>query len=328
MKTRICALLLVLVLLGTTTTGVMAAETPAETALLVEATASDEVITVKVLLQAGQGVTNGRIVLSYDAQVLTLTGTEAITSFGAVSVNAESAGQVALAWVGSEITEDVTLLTATFTGGKGRVIFTAETTDLYAGTEKLELPAASATVSFNPFVDIDNHWAKDEILETYYAGLFKGITKTQFAPENTMTRAMFVTVLYRMAGEPQVDGLTTDFTDLAEGEYYVPAVAWAVEEGITNGISQTQFAPNKALSRQELATMLYRYAEATGQDVSGKADLSDFADKSAIADWAAEAMAWAVEAQLIEGFPGGYILAALSATRAQTAAILCRYLGI
>ncbi len=328
MKTRICALLLVLVLLAAMTTGVMAAQPPVETGLVVEATANDQLVTVKVLLQAGQGVTNGRIVLAYDAQVLTLASAEAISGFGAVSVNTDSAGQVALAWVGSQITEDVTLLTATFTGGQGSLIFTAEATDLYAGEEKLELPAASATISFNPFTDIAGHWAEDYILDAYYAGLFKGVSQTRFAPEGTITRAMFVTVLYRMAGEPQPEDLTTSFTDLVEGEYYVPAVAWAVEEGITNGISQTQFAPNKALSRQELATMLYRYTQAAGQDVSGQADLSVFVDAAGVAQWAAEAMAWAVDAQLIEGFPGGYLMATTSATRAQTAAILCRYLGI
>lgn len=328
MKTRICALLLVLVLFCTMTTGVMAAETAQETALLVEATSNDEVITVKVLLHGGQGVTNGRVVLSYDAEILTLTGTEAVSGFGKVSVNAETAGQVALAWVGSEITEDITLLTATFTGGVGRVTFTAESADLYMGKEKLELPIASASVSFNPFEDIDNHWARAEILESYYAGLFKGITETRFAPENTITRAMFVTVLYRMAGEPNVDGLTTSFTDLTEGEYYVPAVLWATEAGITNGISQTQFAPGKTLSRQELATMLYRYAEASGQDVSGEADLSGFKDAAAISDWADEAMGWAVDAGILEGFPGGYMMATISATRAQTAVIFCRYLDL
>ena len=329
MKTRLCAILLVLVLLGTMTTGVMAAQPAVNTSLAVEATANGDVITVRVLLQAGQGVTNGRVVLSYDAQALTLSDAAADLAFGAVSVNTQTTGEVAVAWVGSEITEDSTeLLTAVFTGGSGRVTFTAQTVDLYAGTAKLELSPAAATVSFDPFEDIDGHWAQEKILESYYAGLFKGISQTRFAPEGTMTRAMLVTVLYRMAGEPEMEDLSTNFTDLEDGQYYVPAVAWAAQTGVTKGISQTQFAPHKALSRQELATMLFRYAECMGQDVSGRADLSGFVDAAGIADWAADAMAWAVQAQLIEGFPGGWIMAFTSATRAQSAVILCRYLGI
>lgn len=329
MKTRICAMFLVLVLLCAMTTGVMAAQPPEGTGLAVEATAVDEVITVRVLLQAGQGVTNGRVVLSYDAEVLTLTAAQADNDFGAVSVNTQSAGQVSLAWVGSQITEDSTLLlTATFTGGRGRVEFTAEATDIYAGAEKLDLPAASATVAFNPFVDIEKHWAREDILESYYGGLFKGISETRFAPEQAMTRAMFVTVLYRLAGEPEVENLTTSFTDLEADGYYCTAVAWALETGVTKGISQTRFAPYKALSRQELATMVYRYAESCGQDVSGRADLSGFADANAVAHWAADALAWAVDARLIEGFPDGRVMATASATRAQSAVILCRYLEI
>lgn len=203
--------------------------------------------------------------------------------------------------------------------------FAAEAGEVYAGEEKRTVEGDTVSLEYNPFQDIENHWAKEEILKAYHGGLFQGVTGTKFVPEGKMDRAMFVTVLYRFAGSPAVESLETAFTDVDTARYYGAAVAWAVEQGVTNGVSQTQFAPHQAISRQELVTMLYRYAKATGQDVTGQADLSQFVDAGKVAGWAEAAVAWAVKEEILEGYPGSYLLPRGSATRAQAAVIFCRY---
>ena len=130
---------------------------------------------------------------------------------------------------------------------------------------------------------------------------------------------------YQLFDLVRVESLETAFTDVDTARYYGAAVAWAVEQGVTNGVSQTQFAPHQAISRQELVTMLYRYAKATGQDVTGQADLSQFVDAGKVAGWAEAAVAWALKEEILEGYPGSYLLPRGSATRAQAAVIFCRY---
>lgn len=328
MNKRMKALLLALVLLWTVSFGAVSAHAAEGSQWLLDASAEGGIVTVTLTLHRGQGVTNGRAELRYNADTLTLTGVQAAEGFGAVSVNTDDTGQITLAWVGSDITADETLmLTASFAGVKGGASFAAETLEAYASGTKVEIASAAAEVLANPFTDISGHWAEDDILKAYNAGLFKGVTETEFAPDAEMNRAMFVTVLYRMAGSPAVEA-GTQFTDVPAGQFYTEAVAWALETGITNGVSATQFAPEKALSRQELVTMLYRYAVASGADVSGRADLSGYADQGTVAAWAYDAFAWAVDAALVEGMPGGILSPETIAVRAQVAAILCRWLGI
>lgn len=328
MKTRIQALLLVLVLLCTMTTGVFAAEGDAAPQLSVQAGFEAGVTAVDVLLQNAGGVTNGKVTLTYDSALVTLTGTKAADGFGAVSVNTEAEGVVSFAWVGSNIpAEDTLLLTLYFSDAKGDVTYTAEATEVYASGEKVAVAPGSATVVCNPFRDIDHHWAKEDILKAYHTGLVNGMTADTFAPEATLDRAMFVTLLHRMAGSPEA-GSEAPFQDLEAGRYYVQAVTWASELGITKGISQTRFAPHKAVTRQEMATMLHRYAKAMGHETAATADLSRFADAANISGWAEEAMAWAVGMELLVGFPNGYLMPWADATRAQAAVIFCRFLGL
>lgn len=328
MNKRMKALLLALVLLWTVSFGAVSAQAAEGPQWLLNASADGDLVTVTLTLHKGQGVTNGRVALGYNEDTLTLTGVQAAEGFGAVSVNTDAAGQITLAWVGSDITADDTLmLTASFTGARAGGAFTAGTVEAYASGSKVEVASAAVTVAANPFTDISGHWAEEDILKAYHAGLFKGMTETTFGPDEEMNRAMFVTVLYRLAGSPAVEP-TTRFTDVPAGAFYTEAVAWAVETGVTNGVSAAQFAPAKALSRQELVTMLHRYAASTGADVSGRADLSGYADAASVAPWAADAFAWAVDAELVEGMPGNILSPETIAIRAQVAAILRRWLGL
>lgn len=325
MKTRIRALLLVLLLVFAMTTGAWAAGTGSEAQLTMTAEYRAGNAIVTVCLEGSEGVTNGRLTVGYDPEATTLTGSRVLGSFGASSVNEERAGEVSLAWVGSSLTAEKTAMVELTFRATQDAAFTAEAGEVYAGEEKRTAEGATAVLVYNPFLDIENHWAKEEILKAYHEGLFQGISETKFAPEGKIDRAMFVTVLYRMAGSPAAESLETAFTDVDPEQYYAAAVAWAVEAGVTNGVSQTQFAPHKAISRQELVTMLYRYAKVSGRDVTGQADLSQFVDAGKVADWAEVAVSWAVEEEILEGYPGSYLLPRGSATRAQAAAIFCRY---
>ncbi|MBQ7871491.1 MAG: S-layer homology domain-containing protein, partial [Oscillospiraceae bacterium] len=151
-------------------------------------------------------------------------------------------------------------------------------------------------------------------------GLMKGMSDTEFAPNGTLTRGMMVTVLYRLAGEPEVTEASS-FTDVAADAWYADAIAWAQAEGIVNGITETTFAPNQAVTREQIAAILWR---AAGQPES-EMDLSAFADADQISAYAREAMEWACEQGIFIG-DAGKLDPKADATRAQFAVIMLRTL--
>ncbi|MGM9641412.1 MAG: S-layer homology domain-containing protein [Faecousia sp.] len=331
MKTKICVLLLAAVLVLSMITGAIAA--PGSSAQLsVTAGYQGGQIAASVSLRAGEGVTNGRIAVTYDPAAVILTDIRIPAELPIASVNQETDGVVSLAWVGSALTADETqMLELNFRPVEGTerdVTLTARAEELYAGEATMEAEEGSVTVIRNPFTDIDAHWAKEEILKAYHAGLFVGMSESRFSPEKKLDRAMFVTVLYRMAGRPAVERTDTRFKDVKPGTYYADAVAWAVEAGVTCGITRNTFAPHKPIDRQEAATMLYRYAKASGRDVNARADLSGYKDAGKIAGWAGDAMAWAVAEELIKGYPNGYLAPRGNTTRAEAAVIVVRYAGL
>lgn len=174
--------------------------------------------------------------------------------------------------------------------------------------------------------DADN-WAHKGIDFALSHGLFHGMDETYFGPEIPMSRAMLVTVLWRQTGSPT--GAGKHFSDVAEGQWYTQAIAWAAEAGIVTGIGEDRFDPDGILTREQLALILYRYAQAVGQTASAAgASLSDFADEEAVSPWARQAVLWAVDRGLISGSPEEdrlYLAPQGSATRAQVATILMRY---
>ena len=175
-----------------------------------------------------------------------------------------------------------------------------------------------------PFTDVkEDAWYYEAVLYAMQEGYFKGVTATTFAPESKLSRAMAVTVLYRMAGEPEVTGTVT-FTDVKEDAYYYQALVWAVENGITTGMDDTRFAPNANVTREQMVTFLYRYAKASGADVSKQADLSQYRDVKQVSEYAEEAMAWAVGSGILQGMEQNLLAPRGTATRAQAAAILMR----
>ena len=195
----------------------------------------------------------------------------------------------------------------------------------------MSLPALAA-VEDTGFSDVTaDAWYADAVEYVRDNGLMSGASTTAFSPNTTMTRAMLVTVLYRIEGKPSVEGLTHPFQDVPTNSWYNDAIIWAYNNGIISGISTTAFAPNSNTTRQQIAAILYRYAKFRGYNTGMAADLTAFPDSGTIADYAKEPMAWANAAGLIQGSLDGENLLLLpnqSATRAQLAAILMRFMKI
>ena len=191
---------------------------------------------------------------------------------------------------------------------KGKIVFKVE--------------QAKVTVTFNDIPANVKSWAGDAIEYMAKQGYVGGTGNKTFSPNANMSRAMLVTVLYRMAGEPSVSGIANPFKDVVKGTYYYNAVLWAYNKGIVTGKGADKFAPNDNVSRQEIAAFIYRYAgkpTATGT-------LTGFSDYAKVSGYATDAMKWATRNEIITGI-GGKLVPTAAATRAQVVAMLYRYLN-
>ena len=174
------------------------------------------------------------------------------------------------------------------------------------------------------FADVPaSAWYYNAVEYVYENGLMSGVSGGRFAPDDTLTRAMLVQTLYAMEGRPAA--ASAGFADVASGDWYASAVNWAAANGVVSGVSETGFGPNNALTREQLALILYRFAQYKGYDVTGTSDLAAYADGSSVSGWAAEAMGWAVDAGLISGVGGNQIAPTGTASRAQVAQILMNF---
>lgn len=180
------------------------------------------------------------------------------------------------------------------------------------------------------FTDVaEQAWYYDEVYEAVELGLFTGMGEGRFAPDATMTRAMLVTVLYRLAGAPEVEG-DCPFGDVPQGIWYEQAVIWAAGEGITTGITAQRFAPDAPITRQQMVTILFRYAAYAGRNTDYRQSISYFPDSAQVADYALDAMKWALYLKIITGVEENgsvYLRPEGEASRAQVAAILVRFLN-
>lgn len=174
------------------------------------------------------------------------------------------------------------------------------------------------------FADVPaSAWYYNAVEYVYENGLMSGVSGGRFAPDDTLTRAMLVQTLYAMEGRPAA--ASAGFADVASGDWYASAVNWAAANGVVSGVSETGFGPNNVLTREQLALILYRFAQYKGYDVTGTSDLAAYADGSSVSGWAAEAMGWAVDAGLISGVGGNQIAPTGTASRAQVAQILMNF---
>ena len=193
------------------------------------------------------------------------------------------------------------------------------------GQVTVEVTFLQGEVTDLPFSDVtESDWFYDAVTYTYENGLMDGVGMGLFAPNSETTRAQLVTILHRLAGQPAPSG-DSGFSDVETGTWYTDAVAWAAQNGIVNGVSDTQFAPGDDITREQLAVILYRYATYQGYDVSQRADLSGFVDAGTISTYAQEALSWANAQGLVLGFEDDSLRPQGNASRAQIAAVLMRF---
>lgn len=171
-------------------------------------------------------------------------------------------------------------------------------------TASLPIPVKPATdntkpASRLPFTDVfTSDWFYDDVKFVYENGLFSGTDSRSFSPSASMTRAMLVTVLYRLEGEPAVAGRSS-FADVRSGAYYEKAVIWAAANGIVTGTSSTSFSPDAKVTREQLAAILYRYAQYKKLDTSASTKLNSFSDAGEVSGYANAALGWAVAERLV-----------------------------
>ena len=196
--------------------------------------------------------------------------------------------------------------------------------DWSAGSETE--PEPQDTILYSDVQESDWFYASVQYVSSN--GLFAGYEDGTFLPQEPMTRAMFAAVLSRFA-KADTSGLENQFTDIADGSWYAGAVNWAAENNIVAGNEEGRFSPDSEITREQIAAVLYRYAQSIGLDVSvSENPLQQFSDRGAISDWAAEALAWAVQAQILQGTGADTISPSDSATRAQAAAMIERFAQI
>ncbi len=175
-----------------------------------------------------------------------------------------------------------------------------------------------------PFTDMNGHWAYDAVSYAYKNSLMNGVNASRFAPDSTLNRAMMVTMLYRMTGSPAVSGNSV-FSDVPSGKWYSDAVQWASVNGVVNGVGKDRFALDTQITREQMASMMMRYAQFKQYSTGKSADLSAFNDAGSISSWALESMKWANAAGLINGRTASTIAPQDTATRAEAATILMRF---
>ena len=216
-------------------------------------------------------------------------------------------------------------------GGDGTFSFTMPSADVritatFAKDPDWTEPEEPVTDVSDLFIDVaPNAWYKDAVQYAYDSGLMTGVSANEFAPEQTTTRAMIVSMLARLEGVESAE--SAGFTDVAANDWYATAVNWAAASGITSGTGDGNFSPNTAITREQLAAILMNYAQYKGQDVSARATLDTYNDAAAISSWANDVMSWAVAEGLLTGVTNDQLQPQGNATRAQVAAILERFLA-
>ena len=174
-----------------------------------------------------------------------------------------------------------------------------------------------------PFIDVNpNSWYYSAIEFVYNKGIMNGVTASSFNPDGTITRGMIVTMLWRMAGEPSA--VAAGFADVAADSYYAKAIAWAANNGIIEGYSASSFGPNDAITREQLATVLYRYAKYLGYTTTGSS-LSGYYDASRVSSWAKDAMGWAVKNGVVTGLSSTWLNPNGTASRAEAAQMFMNF---
>ena len=330
MKKWLVLLMTVAMLVNVLGVTAMAAESPAPLELNVTF-AEGGMVQVDILATESQTVADGKLVLNYDPAVLNYEGTEigsAWTKANKVTLsdNAKD-NRVILAFASAEAANEGVLFSVTFSGGVCDTELALVTIGSYITGTTMVPAIGSAYCPSENFVDIQSANALIHDAVDYMVGMgyMNGMSQTMFGPNVELNRAMMVTILYRIAGSPAVSADST-FADVPAGKFYTVPVAWAVDNGITNGVSTSLFAPDKSLTRQELVTFLYRFAGVMGYDRTATADLSGYTDAARIQPYAVQAFQWAVASGVINGTSETTLSPENTTTRAQVCIMVSRLL--
>lgn len=276
------------------------------------------------------GGSSGTTVIKYNVNK------PADTAEGKVSVNPSSAAKDSTITITVTPADGYKTASVTVTDKNGSQVTVSGSENKYT----FKMPASDVTVKVTyektatntqpesktlPFKDVaSDRWSYEAVKYAYENSLFSGTSSELFSPASEMTRAMLVTVLYRMDGSPAV-AAASGFTDVADGMWYSDAVAWAKANNIVSGVSSTEFAPENNITREQLAVILYRYAAFKSYDTSARGDLTIFTDSAKISAYAKDAVSWAVAEKLISGVGSGKLVPDGNATREQVAVILQRF---
>ena len=205
--------------------------------------------------------------------------------------------------------------------GKSVGAVTSYTVNELTVSTRIEVEFTNGTL---PFTDVlESDWFYGDVVFAYENGLFAGTSDTTFSPNASMTRAMLVTVLYRLEGQPAVNG-RSGFSDVQYNGYYEDAVTWAADNGIVNGTSTSTFSPNANVTREQMAAILYRYAQYKKYNTTASSSLNSFSDHTNVSGYAVASLQWSVAEKLVNG-SAGKLMPTGNATRAQVAAILHRF---
>ena len=321
-------LLLAFVML-VTNLSISAAAVEDESPIALHAAASGSTVQVQIMATEAQTVADGKLVLTYDAALVTYVDAVA----GAAWTNPDKVtlsvgnktGKVILAFANADTASEGVLFTLTFQASADAVIALDDSS--YITGVNANLAQEVVTCPSAQFADMQNmvpviHEAVDYMVAN---GHMNGMSDTHFGPNVELNRAMMVTILYRIAGSPAVSG-THSFVDVPAGQFYTEPVIWAVENGITTGLDATHFAPGKSLTRQELVTFLYRFAGVMGYDQSATTELSVYTDADKVQPYAVHAFKWAVASGVINGTSETTLSPENTTTRAQVCIMVSRLL--
>lgn len=295
-----------------------------DSATLAQTAALGGSVTVSVQKADSSSLTDAQKALVGDRPVYDLkltAGTKTVSSFdGSVTVSVPYTLKAG---------EQADAVTVWFLSDSGTLTPVSGVYDAKTGTVSFKTTHFSAyVVGYFPFTDVpDSHWAYSDVAWAYTNGLLSGVSETTFAPEQTMTRAMLVTVLWRAAGSPTVD-YAMNFSDVPEGEWYSEAVRWTASEKLVNGFSDGSFRLDETVTREQLAAILYRSEQRSGGGFTGDwAFRLDYSDAGSVSDWAYESMCWCTMKGIVTGSDGA-LQPQSGATRAQAAAMLRRYAAV
>lgn len=288
------------------------------------------IISVSVNAKDEGVVADGKLVFTYDSAILSFKDAEAGSAWGETDVVVKAndkLGTVIVAFAGEEAAKAGHVFTLKFEAvdqGQSTVAIN-EGESYITGADAYSL-AADTKIDIVGFDDVvAGRYYVEGINYVIGEGYMEGVGDNKFAPNTSTTRGMAVTVLYRMAGSPKVEA-EVPFTDVDAKRYYADAVAWAYSEEITNGVTETKFAPSHIVTREQMATLLARYASSIEEiKIETKGDLSKFTDGKTVKAFAVESMTWAVENGIINGVKVDVLRPQGDSTRGQLATMIMRF---